>query len=440
MTMRQEARPSRRYAHPIPLAIIGGLVLEAVILFGILPTLVGRVKPYYGVGFADEYDRLARSLVNGDGYRFFPETAPTLMREPGYPLFLAAVFGALGSNIDAARVGNLVLAGLIACLLPRLALRVTPNRWVVLGATLLFLVHPGTIVAQSRAGFEMLFALLLLVLAFAVGYALDRGSDRAFLVAGACLGLVDLVRSTFLLFPVMIVGFMIVTGPPSKSVILAALRKGSLMAFAAILVFSPWIARNRALTGQWVFTTTVQGTAAHAGQYICANLTFGKGFQELDAAAALARGDLAASLGYKFRGGYYQHFYRTDDELRFNQHLLATVRNHYRSHPFLAAKCTALNSLHFWFAGRNWTATGLNVLLQLPLLVLAVIGVRVVKKERGWNGVAPTLLPVLYLFVIHAPVLAQARYSVPLIPLLVVYACIGLLQLSRLRIVERMLS
>jgi 4-amino-4-deoxy-L-arabinose transferase-like glycosyltransferase len=420
--------------------ILAGLVLEAVVLFGVLPRLGGRLRPHYGVGFADDYDKLARSLVNGEGYRFYPDTAPTLMREPGYPVFLATVFSLLGSSIVAARVGNLVLAGLIACLLPRLALRVTSSRWVVLIATFLFLVHPGTIVAQARASFETLFALLLLVLALALGHALDRGGDRSFLLAGVCLGLVDLVRSTFLLFPAVVVALLIVAGPASKSVILPALRKGSLMTIASIVVLSPWIVRNRALTGKWVFATTVQGTAAHAGQYICTNLSLSNGFQELDAASAAARTQLAISLGYSFRRGFFPHFYRTSDEIEFNEHLLARVRGQYLSHPLLAGRCTALNLLHFWFAGKTWPVTGLNVVLQLPLLVLAVIGLRVVKRERGWNSVAPALLPVLYLPLLHAPVLAQARYSVPLIPLLVVYACIGLLQLSRLAIVERMLG
>ena len=146
---------------------------------------------------------------------------------------------------------------------------------------------------------------------------------------------------------------------------------------------------------------------------------------------------MAVSLGYSFKRGYYQYFFQTDDEVKFNDYLLAGVRGEYLAHPLLAARCTALNLFNFWFAGRNWLATGLNVVVQLPLITLAMIGLRVAARERGSHAVAPSLLPVLYLFAVHAPVLAQARYSVPLIPFLAVFACIGLVRLPKPRLASQ---
>ena len=67
-------------------------------------------------------------------------------------------------------------------------------------------------------------------------------------------------------------------------------------------VMSPWIVRNYLLTGRFVPTTSVQGVAAHAGQFICKRLTFGNDFAQLNTEAAAERTKLAADLGYPSTG------------------------------------------------------------------------------------------------------------------------------------------
>jgi len=90
--------------------LVGGLVLHGVILFLVLPLMDSSIAQHYGAGFSDDQDKLAWNLVNGIGYRFSPETAETLMREPGYPFLLAATFSIFGYSLPAARLVNLLLA------------------------------------------------------------------------------------------------------------------------------------------------------------------------------------------------------------------------------------------------------------------------------------------------------------------------------------------
>src|SRR5437879_4136567 len=131
--------------------------LKVSMLMLVLPAISERFWPMYSVGFADDYDLLALNIAEGNGYRFFPDTAPTMVREPGYPLVLGAVFSGFGHSLPAARFLNVLLAFASAIVLSIIAIRVSKRPIVVLGAPLVFLFHPGTIVAESRAGFEILF-------------------------------------------------------------------------------------------------------------------------------------------------------------------------------------------------------------------------------------------------------------------------------------------
>ena len=73
------------------------LLLHVTILFFVIPRLSSHVAgSYIPKIFGDGYDQLAENLVNGNGYRFYPDTALTLMREPGYPILLAGLTMAFG--------------------------------------------------------------------------------------------------------------------------------------------------------------------------------------------------------------------------------------------------------------------------------------------------------------------------------------------------------
>ena len=118
------------------------LLVYALVLFVVIPELSKVLGPRYGIGFADDYDALANSLALGQGYRFGPDLPPTMMREPGYPLFLAGVFALFGYSIEAARFANLVLAGVAAALVMRLARVAGFSRGAATLAAAIFLAHP----------------------------------------------------------------------------------------------------------------------------------------------------------------------------------------------------------------------------------------------------------------------------------------------------------
>jgi hypothetical protein len=199
----------------------------------------------------------------------------------------------------------------------------------------------------------------------------------------------------------------------------------AVMIGAMLAVLSPWIVRNYLLTGRFVPTTSVLGVSAHAGQFLCKRLTFGNELHELDTEAAKERGRVASALGYTYRAGYYQYFFNVADEIGFSNYLLKHVLAEYAANPALVGRCVSSNVFNFWFAGKTWRVTAVNVVAQLPFLLLAMCGVWFGIRNGQSASIAPMALLIAYLMFLHAPILAQARYSVPLIPFVSVLACYG---------------
>lgn len=404
------------------LALLTVFLIKAVLLFVVLPYFGEALTPYYGVGFADDYDRLAHSLASGNGYRFEPDYAATLMREPGYPFFLAGLFKIFGYHIQAARLANFLLTIGIAALMFRLAPRIDTEKSVAFVAVLIFLIHPGVMVAESRGGVEILFMLLLMLFLLALYRAIERQGPRDYALAGALLGVVCLVRSTPLLFPLLVLGYLLVFPPPGSTRMRSVARIAVLLLCTGV-VMSPWVIRNFMLVGEFVPTSSMLGVSMQSGQFTCEHLTLTRGFQELDATGVVPeRANLARALGYQFKDDYYQYFYRTADEIAFNKMLLHRALERYRENPGVLAKCASLNLFNFWFAGKSWKATWLNVVIQLPLLCAALAGAWWLYRSGCRDRIAVPALFILYLLAVHLPIHAQARYSVPLVPLLAVLA------------------
>jgi hypothetical protein len=90
----------------------------------------------------------------------------------------------------------------------------------------------------------------------------------------------------------------------------------------------------------------------------------------------------------------------------------------------------AHNLFNFWFAGKSRMSTTMNVVAQLPYLILAGIGIVVCVKNQRFTMIGPFLLLIVYFLAVYIPILAQARYSIPLIPFLSILAAIALVPAS----------
>jgi 4-amino-4-deoxy-L-arabinose transferase-like glycosyltransferase len=395
--------------------------LNSVLLFIIIPQASKRVSPSYNVEQSpDGYDQLATNLATGKGYRFYPDTAPTLLREPGYPVLLAGVFIAFGRSFTAIKLANMLLAFSVAYFMTLLARKASDSRLVIFGSPLLFLIHPETVIAESRGGVEILFALMLTLFILTLYRAIQTGRLWDYLASGAVLGLTALVRSTVILLPLAVLAYLLIVqrgiGQRGKAV-----RNATVMAAAMFVMLFPWIGRNYSLTAKFVPTTSILGVAAHTGLYLSTHRVFGNVLADTN--AARERSELAHDLGYRFKDGYYQYFYASADEVAFSQYLFKRVLDEYANSPLLFIRTVFYNLFNFWCGGKTWQAAALDAIVQFPLVALALMAVVLWTRNGRVEAIAPLALTIVYIVAASAPILAQARYSAPLIPFLSILAC-----------------
>jgi len=414
--------------------IIGAILIcliDAAVLLVVLPKFTGDVSPLYGLNsYPDGYDQIATNLVEGHGYRFYPDTARTLMREPGYPFFLAGLFLVFGFGFTAVKVANMALGVGAAWLMTCIARKLSNSKLLIFGSPLLFLFHPGTLIAESRGGIEVIFTFLITLFMLTLYKAIKGNRGLDYVVSGGVLGLAVLVKSTPLLFPLVVLAYLLIF-ERQRIPKLAMCWNVALMVIAMFVVLSPWILRNYFLVGKFVPTASVLGVSAHAGQYICSHLSSDKRWLDLDRAAARERSKRARELGYPFQDGYYQYFYSSDDEVKFSSYLLRGVIAEYQNSPMLFIRCVRSNLFNFWFAGKTWKSTTVNLVVQLPLLLLALVGTGLSIRNKKLKPIAPMILLILYVTAVCLPILAQARYSIPLIPFLSLLACFALVAVQR---------
>jgi hypothetical protein len=410
------------------------LAVNAILLFLIIPSVASRFGVLYNNGhITDGYDLLANNLASGKGYRFYPDTSSTLMREPGYPVVLAGLILVFGTSFTVVKIFNMILTISTAWIVMKIAGEIVPeplagDKLLFLAPPLLFLFHPGVLMAEDRGGVEMLFTLLISLFLLSVLRAIKSNRVRDFAVSGLILGMTVAVRSTPMLFPLFLLGYLLWFERRRMSIAGAGIRVAALIA-AMFAVLSPWIIRNYSLTGKFVPSASVFGVSAQAGQYINTHLFEGRPFWMLDREASRERDKVALRLGMPFEDGaegYYQTFYKTEDELKFSSYLFGDVVKTYKASPMLALRCLGQNILNFWFAGKTWTATALNAVVQIPYLLLALLGAIPLLKSEDGRKVGLILLFVGYVFALHVAVLAQARYSIPLIPFISILATVGI--------------
>lgn len=390
--------------------LLAGLLVNAVMVLVVVPRL-GRALDY-SLTLGDLYDQIAKSLDQGYGYRVEPNMGETMLREPGYPLLVAAVFKVAGYGNQGPRLLCILLAFAAALTLLRLAGKVTGDKTVALTAALLFLLYPGTLIAEARAGNEMPCILGMLLFMLLLYLAEKEGRLVLYAVAGLLLGITALVRGEVLLFPLFLLPYFLITskgwgGRRRALLCMAVLGAGTVTAV------SPWIVRNYLLVHKFVPTATLSGVAAQEGLYTCEHLPEYGSFLLAQRGAGRERAEIARQLGLRFEGSYYyQVFYTPQDEVEFNSALLQRVSHEYRRDPGVLVGCAASNLLFkFWFLGKTPKATHGNMLMQLPLLALAVGGLIILSKGGLLRNMGMILLYVLYVPIVHAGIIAHARHS-----------------------------
>lgn len=193
------------------------------------------------------YDAIARNLIKNGSFSIYPQDPQIKdpVRTPGYPLFLAAIYGIFPNTAFSVVFLQMVLDMVMVIMLFFFG-RMLVHHLTGFIAALLYALHLHQIFFATQILTEVLFAFVLLAAVFGFLLFLRGGRIRMLCVAACCFGVAIMVRPIAILLPVIPLAFLIKRRVPVRSVII----------FALIVIILPllWIARNGLVFRQFFLT------------------------------------------------------------------------------------------------------------------------------------------------------------------------------------------
>lgn len=413
------------------------------------------------------YQQLGRVLATTGQFTRYPDAptfVPEVIRTPGYPAFVAAVYLLAGVDNDLAVL--IAQAGVFAtiCLLVFAIARPMTARsvaWSAAVATALFSPLPyfGSLVLT-----ELFTALVLTLAALACVRAIDSGRVRLYVLAGVLFSATTLVRPAFVLLPFFLAG-----GFP---LLVAAHRRRphlggwAALAVAAALTLSPWFAYNYLHLG--VLTLSPAGgvgrglwEGAWQGRWpgrVQAELTALAGEPIADAAldarvAAVAQReqrDTREMLTYVHQWRDIRAIWESPQEPMARARARVVADGAYRRAALeqitadpvghvtrrltrglfilwageIPIRYRDINTVPVWLIRLIWG-------VQALLVAAAILGLVALARGGHWPHAVLLGLTFVYVTGVHVPLLCEARQTLPVKPLLLVAAAVGVASMVR---------
>lgn len=395
----------RRKAYALLLLIV---VLEAALLLPRFSStgLMG--------GDSWDYDSLARSMVEHGCYSLQDDCAPSTLRTPGYPLFLAAVYK-VGGGIQAARVVQFAVHLLTAMLLYELA-----ALYFTEGTALLAAVLYATFLPLVLSPLYHMPETLATAAAVATVWAASRIHNwKTSLVFGAAGGVAYLVRPTLVLLPLGLgIGLLLARR--------ASLRRMAIAALACAAVLAPWIARS-----SMVQHRLSVGSPPGWPVYISALQWQGRLTYDLDGAAYLP---ITVERERRVTALHAQGMTVADATAATDVEYFHRGMREYGRVPLYAFVLRwPVRMAHFW--GPNDSELGLAYMFLfgpaqwLAMLVFCAAGLW--RERRRLAGQCALWIPVLCLSLFHTFFHVEPRYAFMGWPFFLLYSAVGLAAIAQ---------
>ena len=192
-------------------------------------------------GDSISYHDLASRISQGKGYtRTDSPDLPDNRRLPGYPLFLAFVYFFFGQNLLIVKIFQIIIDSFLCILVYALGNQLF-NSKVALWSALLVAIYPPYIIFSNFVLSETIYVFLVTATMYFLVKAFKYQSALWFMLGGILFGLGILVRSTLILFPVLLfISSYFLMKAPKKKIIMFFI----IFCLAFLATLSPWIIRN----------------------------------------------------------------------------------------------------------------------------------------------------------------------------------------------------
>jgi hypothetical protein len=413
-----------------------------------------------------EHGEIAANLLAGRGFaiRFLGADGPTSQQAPLYPVLVAAAFAIGGVEtptsllileLAQAALGGVMVLGVLA-----LAAEAAPGRRAVaIASGLIAALHPTLVYAATHVQVAPLAATLL---AWTLALALRAGrTGRAVEAAGVglLLGLLALTDPILILAAPGAAWAMLQgrrprgvrpwarTRDPGPAEAASGPRMAVRLALAGLVaaaVVAPWIARNAAVHGEFVFIKSTFGYAFWQGNCALSEGTDKVVRPSVEAALA-ARGDGLRGLNEalwraRHEAGYVDDIALTAadkaalgrlPEPERSRVLFRRALDDLRADPArYPALC--LRRLRYFLLFDETNPKTRSLVYRVPhaaLTALALLGWLAMAPEVR-RRLAPSAITAVLIAAFHALTITSARFHVPLEPLMACWAGAGLSRLA----------
>jgi 4-amino-4-deoxy-L-arabinose transferase-like glycosyltransferase len=379
------------------------------IVFGAQSLVDTKFDPYY-------FEAMGKSLARGDG--FLPYGLLIKRRSPLYPMLIGAVYLVFGEHARLVQLLQCLLHAGTCALVFSLGRTLFNVRTGVIAGVACAL-HPMLLRYVPDLHLETLLAFLVTLMLVLTVRFYERPTAGSGALLGAVAGLATLTKAVIILYP-----GLFAIGIVFKS--LHSSRRGessrppwaplAILFLVMALPILPWTLRNYRVSGHFVPVSTGMSDAFLRG-FVFSRPEFATlrkpPYTDAENEVNAWFRDLARKAGTEWQ--------RNDWET--DQILNRAAREKLASDPLGFVRKFAVGIFTFWYELTSFTNSLLAFVLAAVAWVLAVIGWRRARREGrpAWL----LLLPVLYLNLLLAALLALGRYSVPILPALLVLAAYG---------------
>jgi 4-amino-4-deoxy-L-arabinose transferase-like glycosyltransferase len=418
--------------------ILAGLVV--LLSFGLNARIAADPRNDYQSADERSYGKLAVDLADNHTYG----SASTQMREPlhwppGAPVLFAVGYKLFGSQQEAKTydirsayweqalltTGTTALAIVLAWLLA--------GPWAgVLGGAIVA-TYPPLIGATGDQLSEPLGAFLLLAAFTALALAVKRRRKRWYLAAGALFGLTILTRTDLLPVPFLIAGLggliALLRTRDARSLIAPVL-----LVAATAVVLAPWTIYASSKEGRFVPVTKGSAAALFVGTYLPGGGTTIGMKMHLEKQLRAQHPEYNGIKTYKIPAADALELFAAKHpdlprDVALNREAKKNLIHYSTNQPLAFAKMQWAKAKRMWFfyyrgGGVHYISTAMRI-WQVVLVVGAGLGLLAGLIRRRDPLLGAALLTIAFSTVIHTIVVSQARYNVPLMPLLIATGVAG---------------
>jgi 4-amino-4-deoxy-L-arabinose transferase-like glycosyltransferase len=392
------------WALPVLIALAAAL-LTVFVGFRAQSLVDTRFDPYY-------FGKMGASLASGDG--FTPFGSLIKRRAPLYPLAIGGVYWLFGVRPLLVLLLQCLLHAGTCLLVYSLARRLFTQRTALI-ASVLCAVHPMLLRYVPDLHLEALFTFLVTLLVWLTERFVRSSDFRNAFWLGLVSGLATLTKSVILLYPPLFAAVLLLVRLRAKQRLpLPALI---LVGVTMAATIAPWTVRNYVVTGHFVPVSTGFSDAFLRG------LIFSRTEFITLQKAPYTHAENESNIYFRRLAREAGTVWEKDD-WETDQILNREMKRRLVAEPWLNVRRFFVGLVTFWYQMTSLATSAVVGGLALVAWIFACVGIR--RSYREDRTVWLVLLPIFYLNVLLAALLALGRYHAPILPCLLILAAYGL--------------